>query len=380
MMVPKRKSRRQRRGAVLVFTVFLLIVFIGVLALVVDIGYLANARTELQRSADAAALASCWDYVSGLADGEDANAAIAGAKAMATTCAAANNVCRSSSSVIADDVVFGYLADAYDPTSTPVNSSANLANAVTVRVRRDQALNGRVPFFFASVFGMTGIDAEATSTAYVVREIRGFRPPRDGSNLDIVPFAVDEETWNKMLSGDASDDWTWNETDQTIEAGGDGILEINMYPQDTGAPGNRGTVDIGSNNNSTNDIARQITEGVSAADLAHHGGELVFDEYGHLYLNGDTGISAGIKDELASIRGKPRIVPVFAEVNGPGNNAIYTIVRWVGIRILDVKLTGSKKSKRVIVQPASMISSGGIPSDGTSGTSQFIYSPVTLTR
>ena len=378
MAIPKRYLRRRRRGAVLIFTVFLLVVFVGVLALVVDIGYLANARTELQRSADAAALASCWDYVSRLAEREEAEEAIAGAKATALTVAAANNVCRSSSAVLAEDVVFGYVADAYE-SGTPVASDPDQANAVTVRVRRDQLINGRVPFFFARVFGMSGIDAGAFSTAHVVHNTKGFRPPTDGSNLDIVPIAVDEETWNRMMAGDAPDDWTIDD-DGTIQAGGDGIPEMNMYPQGTGAPGNRGTIDIGSSNNSTNVIARQVTDGIAPADLVYHGGELVFDENGHLFLNGDTGISAGIKDELLSIKGKPRIIPVFAEVSGPGDNAIFTIVRWVGIRIMEVELTGSESGKRVIIQPASLITSGVIPSDGTSRTSDFVYSTVTLTR
>ncbi len=378
MTISKRYPRRRRRGAVLVFTVLLMVVFVGVLALVVDIGYLANARTELQRSADAVALASCWDFVSGLAVREEPEEAMAGAKAMAMAVAGANKVCRSSSAVLAEDVVFGYVADPYK-SGTPVPSDPDLANAVTVRVRRDRLLNGRVPFFFARVFGMSGIDAGAISTAYVVRNIRGFRVPTNGTNLDIVPIAVDEETWNQVMLGVGPDNWTFHD-DGTIEAGGDGIVEMNMYPQGTGAPGNRGTIDIGSENNSTSVIARQVTDGVTPMDLAYHGGELVLDEYGKLDLNGDTGISAGIKDELLSIKGEPRIIPIFSEVNGPGDNAIFTIVGWVGIRILDVDLTGSGSNKRVIIQPGPLITPGVIPSDDTPQTSEFVYSTVTLTR
>ncbi len=100
---------------------------------------------------------------------------------------------------------------------------------------------------------------------------------------------MDRESWNDMLSGNADDDWTWDAESEQVSAGADGILEINLYPQETGSPGNRGTVDIGSSNNSTADIARQIVEGVSIEDLAYHGGKLQFDEDGELMLNGDTG-------------------------------------------------------------------------------------------
>ena len=74
--------------------------------------------------------------------------------------------------------------------------------------------------------------------------------------------------------------------------------------------------------------------------MAQIGGSLQFNASGVLHLNGDTGISAGVKDELASIIGQPRIIPIFSSVVGPGNNADYTIVKFVGVRILAVKLTG----------------------------------------
>jgi hypothetical protein len=180
-----------------------------------------------------------------------------------------------------------------------------------------------------------------------------------------------------MLAGNAPDNWTWDAECQVVRPWSDGIREVNLFPQGTGSPGNRGTVDIGSSNNSTNDIARQIVDGVSDTDLEYHGGELKLDEYGELLLNGDTGISAGVKDELASIIGQPRVVPVFQQVEGPGNNAMYTIVKFVGIRILEVKLTGKMSSKRVIVQPAAVVTQSVIASE-TEGTSQLVYSPVHL--
>jgi len=38
-------------------------------------------------------------------------------------------------------------------------------------------------------------------------------------------------------------------------------------------------------------------------------------------------------------------------------------VAWVGVRILDVKLTGSNSTKRVTIQPANIVIKGGIPND-----------------
>ena len=87
-----------------------------------------------------------------------------------------------------------------------------------------------------------------------------------------------------------------------------------------------------------------------------------------------------MRNELASIAGKPRIIPLFESVVGNGNNATYTIVGFAGVRVMDVKLTGKMSGKRVIVQPARVQVYGGIPaSDGTK-TSYYLYSPVWLVR
>jgi hypothetical protein len=159
-------------------------------------------------------------------------------------------------------------------------------------------------------------------------------------------------------------------------------VEVNLFPQGTGSPGNRGTVDIGGSNNSTSDIARQILHGISSSDFASltaSGRTLEFDACGKLYLNGDTGISAGVKDELAAIIGKPRVIPIFESVTGNGNNAEYKIVRWQGIRIMAVKLTGSMSQKHVTIQVAPVVVNGIVPSP-TAGVSAYVYSPVVLVR
>ncbi len=184
--------------------------------------------------------------------------------------------------------------------------------------------------------------------------------------MGILPIALDIDTWNALLhNGVGTDDWTWDADTGEVLAGPDGILEVNLYPQGIDLPGNRGTVDIGSSGNSTEDLNRQILHGISPSDLAHHGGSLEFDENGELALNGDTGISAALKSPLEQVKGRPNIIPIFAEVHGNGNNADYTIVRFVGVRIMEVKLTGKMNSKRVIVQPAPMKTLGGIYSQGS---------------
>jgi hypothetical protein len=376
-------TRRNRRaGNVLILALFLMVAMLACVAFSVDLGYLYVTRAQLQRSADSAALAAAWELVDddALAGYTNSSALDTSARSRASQYAALNLVLNGSPALADEDITTGYIADPSDPLSPQLLGSGYTLNSVRVRVRRTADQNGEAPLFFARALGIESQALQAEATAALLTAIGGFRTPSDGSNLEILPFALDEDTWNGMLAGAGTDNWTWNSATQEIESYPDGILEINLYPQGTGSPGNRGTVDIGSSNNSTADIARQILDGVSPQDMEHHGGSLEFDAYGELELNGDTGISAGVKDELASIMGEPRIIPIFTTVVGPGNNAQYTIVKFVGVRIMDVKLTGSMSSKRVIIQPANIVAKGGVPAPPNSEPSQFIYSPVWLVR
>jgi hypothetical protein len=345
-------------------------------------------KAELQRSADAAALAAAWELADeGMFKGDPyLSAAMTDARGMASQFASVNDVGTINpvvdtnlSNSLDGDVVIGYLANWSDPDAELDTTNPSKFNAVRVRVYRSSVRNGLVPSFFARVLGVSGFTAQGEATAALSSHITGFRTPKDGDNLDILPYALDEETWNDLEAGLTPDNWCWDEATGAISPHGDGIREVNLFPQGTGSPGNRGTVDIGSNNNSTADIARQIVDGISPADLAHHGGKLELDANGELELNGDTGISAGVKDELESIIGDPRIIPIFRSVEGPGNNAIYTIVKFCGVRIMDVKLTGNMDQKRVTIQPCPIVSEGAVYGDDA-GTSSMVFTPVTLVR
>jgi Flp pilus assembly protein TadG len=378
--------RKHRRGTIAIMSAILAIVLIGMVAFSVDIGYVLSAKEELQRSADASALAACWEYGQKLADGYSSTSAASSARSTAVQYGLLNQVTNNGMTVDPNsgnsaegDVVLGYIADFSNSSSPFQTDDPSKYNAVRVRMHKQESENGEVPYFFARIFGLSGQVLHSTATAGIVRNINGFQTPSDGSNVDILPFALDITTWNNLISGNSTDEWRWDENCEHSVPGTDGLVEVNLYPQGTGSPGNRGTVDIGGCNNSTSDIARQILEGVSPDDLSHHGGKLEFDESGKLYLNGDTGISAGVKDELTSIIGDPRTIPVFESVSGNGNNANYTIVKWQGIRIMDVKLTGPMSKKHVTIQVCPVLARGVIPSTSTTSSS-YVFSPVVLVQ
>lgn len=382
-----RCQRSTRQGAVTILAALLSIVMLAMVAFAVDVGYVLSVKEELQRTADATALAAVWDYGKHMADKVDYQTSESNARQTAQQYATCNVIAnggplldQNSSNSANGDLVFGFVNDFYHPQMTTGNASSTKPyNAVRVLVRRDSGLNGEAPLFFGRLFGLTGTPLQAEATAALIRDVKGFSTPHNGENLDLLPYALDLETWESWMAGTGDDDWYWNSESKSISPGSDGWLEVNLFPQGTGSPGNRGTVDIGSSNNSTSDIARQILYGINAADMAYMGGSLAFDASGKLYLNGDTGISAGVKDELAAIKGQPRCIPIFSEVSSPGNNATYTIVKWMGIRIMDVKLTGPMSKKHVTIQAAPMVGPGVIPST-TTGTSSYVYSPAVLVK
>src|SRR3954447_2609969 len=341
----KRKTMRRhetRRGAITVLAAIMAVVLVGMVAFSVDVGYVLKAKEELQRLADASALATCWEYGKQLGKGASQTTATTAARTTAAQYAALNRVTGNAMSLSSNssndpngDVVFGYISDFKNSQSAFQTNSANGYNAVKVRLRKNSAINGEVPYFFARVFGLTGQSLQEEAIAGLIRDIKGFQTPKDNSNLGILPYALDLQTWNSLIANSGSDNYRWNATTKQVEAGSDGLVEVNLYPQGTGSAGNRGTVDIGSSNNSTADIARQILNGISPSDMAAMGGKLEFDASGKLNLNGDTGISAGVKNELASIKGQPRVIPIFSTVSGNGNNANYTIVKWQGVRVMN---------------------------------------------
>lgn len=375
------RHRSRRAGNIMVLSAAVMVMTMALVAFAVDLGCLLVARSEMQRAADSAALAGAWELIDEDALSGDTNLDILRdqARTAAAYYASRNRVLSEQLAVPFTDVELGYLSDPTSPAST-IDLSSNVApNTVRVHVRKTALQNNPVSFRFARVLGIFSQELEVEATAALITSFDGFRAPGDGGNLGILPIALDEETLNGLLAGGGTDTQCWDEATRTVRCGSDGIPEVDLYPQGTGSPGNRGTVDIGSDNNSTADLSRQILQGVTPADLAHHGGELKFDSNGALFLNGDTGISAGIKDELASIIGEPRIIPIFKTVVGPGNNATYTIVKFIGIRILDVKLTGSQSSKHLTVQPAVMVARGAIPST-TGNRSNYLYSPAWLVQ
>ncbi len=384
-MVKLFRSGRTRRGVAVVYVAISMLVILGIGTLAVDVSMLYSAQNELQRSADAAALAGAEGLLNErrLQGGDAADSAIEDALQSAAQVGALNSVLRTATVLVGDDVQAGYLPGGVYNDLGLSQDDPETWNAVSAVVQRNPSRGGSIGMFFARMFGLSNRDLRASAVASFNDSVGGFRVTERSGNAGLLPFALHVSVWNSLMSGiSPNGDWYAYDPDSgEVTGGSDGVLELNLYPgAGTGQlpPGNFGTVDIGSSNNSAADIARQILEGVNADDLAYLGGSLELGDDGTLTLNGDTGLSAGFKDELDAIKGQPRTLPLFSEVSGPGNNAMYTIVGFAGVRIVNVKLTGAMKSKEVIIQPALAVDHAALP--GEPGQSSYVYQPVQLVR
>jgi Flp pilus assembly protein TadG len=381
--------RRRRRGAITVLAAFLMVFMLLFCAFAVDVGYLCVARTQAQRSADAAAMAATLVLVNEeYASGENVEQIHYTARAAAANYVFANPV--GGVQVTADenysnaadgDIVFGRIGDPADPGDF-ATSNGSRYNAVTVRVRRDENHGGRARLLFASILGTRDAEVYAEATAMFRDSIQGFRVISHGQNCSVMPLAVTLSTWEDWLDGAGDDDWAYDPDLKTVAAGEDGVREFTLFADgnDDGTAivaGNFGTVDIGDSNNSAADLSRQIRDGPNADDLAAYGGVLKLEGTSNtLALNGDTGISASIQAALADIVGQPRTIMLYSEVAGQGDTATFTIVGFVGVRIVDFRIAGGNKYIRV--QPAIVVDETTIASED--GSSWFVGQPVQLVR
>lgn len=367
------KSRRtDRRGAIAVFAAVLMVAVLAMVAFAVDLGYIAVARTEAQRTADATAHAAIIEF----ARNSDVDNAVDFAENMSSQYTAANPLLGSVASVSQhSDVQIGRYEFGSGQSELYFNDPSSF-NAVQVHIRRTESQNGEVPLFFARVLGKSGQSVEASATAALIRNVSGFKIPPNGQNVPILPITISEKSWEHSLRhGD--DEWAYDPITKTISSGSDGIPEAILFPTKTGSSGNLGTVNIGVSNNSASYLGNQVRNGLSASDLNYHGGSLELDSHGVLELTGNPGLSASLKDDLEAIAGLPRIIPVYRSVNGNGNNAVYKIVKFVGVRVMSVRLTGGNKS--VTVQPAS-ITFNGVIQGPSSGQSDQIYSSPRIVK
>lgn len=364
------RPNRSERGMAMVIVAFSLSLLLLLMALGVDLGFAFMVRTQLQNASDAAALAGAGQLIDEdiLAGFNNKTDDILQARQSAADYAFWNEstgdsrlLDLNSANSTNGDIVAGFLNNPADLNDILQTATPSTTNSIQVTIRRTSAYGNPVELFFSKGFGAGESQVLAQSTATLDNRIIGIQHQSGSSEFyPVLPFALNKCDFYIKFN-QRSDNFEYCEVDRTFYSGSDGIPEIKMYPYKLNEDpdyinpaGNFGTIDIGNYNNSTADIERQIMYGITGSELDTIGGLILQQGCGSLwskYVNGDTGISTAIKDELADIIGEERILPLFDELSNPGNNAYYRLVSFVPVRVVKVKMTGSLSSRYVLVQP-----------------------------
>ena len=232
------KNLARRRGNVVILSVTLLAVMMGMVAFAVDLGYISHARTELQRSADAAALAAATRLPNQ-----------ANATAYGVDCSANNKttICPQLSTQAFE---YGHWSRKTSTFTTPTPAFRN-TNAVRVTIKRTSANGNPLNLFFGRILGKNSTDITVTSVAFNDRGLCGpfigIQSADIGGNMTTDSYDSDDGSYSAGTASDrgsiCSDGDVVVHGDAEVNgdarAGEGGEVTINGSPTITGNIGNR---------------------------------------------------------------------------------------------------------------------------------------------
>jgi len=362
-------NRRRRRGAVAAQVLVCSTVILGMGALVIDVGKLHLARTELQCAADSAALAGASAYFdnAGLVQ-NTARGALARERAQEFS--DANWTLGAPTVLAAGDIVTGTL-DLSNPASLLDTSGTRRFNAVQVLVRRTAgSSNGSIAYSFAWIFGYSDGGAVAGATAAFDDRFGGYVETEDYGLL--MPFSVHKNLYEQALVSGA-DKFSYDAVLEQVDGTPDGVREVPICAllDELGASspdgaGNFGLLNIGTGNQGDAALEAQVREGVALSDLELEIGttEMRFvadDGQPNTYaITGSPGLKVAMSDAVESRVGQ--VVGFFIHdlVTDPGSNAVYRIVDMRFGRVMHVDTQGNPHHRRVVVQPVAYTGPGVI--------------------
>jgi len=369
------------RGVITVAVAICLIALIGFTALAVDAGMILLARVELQRAADACALAAIEELEYDFAGTgyNNADAALVQAKQFATLNPVLGEKLGLNSTT---DVQFGYFnldAGTFKPGTTP-------ANAVLVKAGRTKnSVSGPISLNFMPALGRDTADVYATALAVMDDRVGRITPPFGG----LLPFVIRDDLYADQVAN-GPDRWTFDGSTGSPVETTDGVPEVTLFPNKikadgtTDGAGNYGLLNIGVENAGVSDLNVQIENGVTSEELALETGssELDFvDDSGNprtYEITGTPGISGGISFALETRLGQVVSFFTFSTVAESGSNATYTINSIRFARVMEVDLTG--KAKGFILQPVVYDGPGVETDPNAPSTNGMITRTVLLVR
>ncbi len=325
------KSRRSRRGQVLVASVLGVCVLAGMAALTVDVGYLCLTNARLQNAADAASLAATYVLLSERLEGAGEQSARTAALIEA------NLIGRANVAEAGISVQFGCRNEA---GSFLVADSATEATAARVTMFRDQdAPGGALALFFAPVFGLQSARVSAAATCEASSDIAGVLG-------GLSPFGVPQSAIPPV--GEEMIFYPVDGNDY------DGLADSKV------APGCWGLLNLDGGNLGTPELIDWIVNG--------YDGTIRKDpEQDSVWIDGTSGFRATIEDAMIQKIGKPMILLVYDQIVGVGATTDFRCVGFLRITVNSVQLKGTNNPhiSATVEQVSSLhdvITGGGVPS------------------
>ncbi|ADB19157.1 von Willebrand factor type A [Pirellula staleyi DSM 6068] len=157
-MVPSRKPRLARRGAMLVLIAFLLVVVVCMAAFAIDVSYMQLVRSELRAATDAAAKAGTLALAK--TDGDAASARTAAIQA-----AARNKVAGRALVLTTDQVQVGRSAAQANGTWSFTANQTPYTSVKILSSMSDSTAAGSVPLFLGTFMGRGSFQPAQSATA-----------------------------------------------------------------------------------------------------------------------------------------------------------------------------------------------------------------------
>lgn len=346
----------------------LLVTLVGFAALTIDVGRTYRARAELQRAADAAALAGVSAYTTDammlIRMGTDDAATLPSVLQTATDrinlVSGINATLGMPTIVQRSDVTSGWIdvnsaADVVHPEALPT-----AYNALRVAVRRDSTTggNGPVDLYFMSMFGKSTVETGASAVAVFDDRFSGFTVSSIGARL--LPFSVHEDTFSAtMVAG--SDHYAWDPDVEQVFTGHDRIRELELLD-----PNNFEVLSIGTAGMGPQALIDQVANGITPTEMEAEIGTShldFFDEFGNpvgRHFNSTPGQLADLALTLESLEGQ--VVGFFVHntvaPGPPGAGSVYGITQIRFGRVMDLRQSGEAHHRGFWVQPVSYDGAG----------------------
>lgn len=176
-------ERKREQGVSMIAVLVALVALIGASGLAIDVGIIWTARTQLQNTADAAALAAASNMIVA----QPPSVTLGLAETAGISVAGQNKAPGAPSvTVNAADINFGE----WDLSNSTFDTSVDLGNpdlvtAADVVARLESGTNQPVPAFMSRVLGRTSFPVQAQATAYL-----GFAGSVEPGEIDL-PIVID---------------------------------------------------------------------------------------------------------------------------------------------------------------------------------------------